>query len=215
MRVSLCLLLLIFSLNGIAQDKKDAAKRLQQANQKLAGEKAALEREKAQLARDKGDLTKERDALKEDADKLKASAARNAREAKKLAGEADKSRADLAAAAGREAALKGELAKTGANLQEAQRNGEQLTRRLANQGETSRHWQAKTDACEGKNVQLLELNGELLGRYRAKSCGDALVEAEPFTGLGRVRLENLIEEYRDRIQGARFRAAEEPKEKAK
>jgi hypothetical protein len=64
-------------------------------------------------------------------------------------------------------------------------------------------------------VQLLELNGELLGRYRAKSCGDTLAEAEPFTGIGRARLENLIEEYRDRMAGARFKAGDDLKEKTK
>lgn len=215
MRVSLCLLLLMFSLTGIAQDKKDAAKRLQQANQKLAGEKAALEREKAQLAREKGELTKERDALKEDAEKLKGIGARNAREAKKLGEEAAKLRADLGAAAEREAALKGELATSAGNLQEARRNGEQLAKRLANQGETSKHWQARTDACEGKNVQLLDLNGELIERYRAKSCADSLAEADPFTGIGKVRLENLVDEYRERLRGARFKAADDLKEKAK
>jgi seryl-tRNA synthetase len=191
-----------------AQDKKDAAKRLQAVNQKLTAEKAALEREKAQLAREKADLTKERDALSDDAEKYKGAAARNA---KKLREDADKLGAELAAAAEREGALKGELAKTSASLQESQRNGEQLARRLANQNDTSRFWQAKTQSCEGKNVQLLELNGELLERYRARGWA----ESEPLTGISRVRLENLVEEYRDRMASARFRAGDEDKEKEK
>jgi chromosome segregation ATPase len=200
---------------AVAQDKKDAARRLQQINQKLAADKAALEREKAALARDKAELTQERDALKEDAGKLKGAAARKAAEAKKLAEEGEKLRADLAAAAEREAVLKAELAKTAESLQSSQRTAEQLGKRLANQGETSGHWQAKTQACEGKNVELADLNGELLERYRNKGCAEALGEAEPFFGVRRARLENLIEEYKDRIGAARFRAADELKEKAK
>lgn len=213
MRLALCLVLLLGSLNVMAQDKKgqDAQRRLQQANQKLAGEKAALERDKAQLTREKADLAKERDELKEGAGRLKGAAARQARDAKQLREEGDKLKEALAAAAQREEALKGELARTAASLQAAQRNGEQLGKRLGNQGETSKHWQAKAESCEGKNVQLLELNGELLERYRVQ----ALAGAEPFTGITRARLENLVEEYRDRLVGARFKAGEDLKEKSK
>lgn len=208
MRAAFCMLLLMLSMNGMAQDKKgqDAQRRLQQANQKLAGEKAALEREKAQLARDKAELTRERDELKDGAGKLKGAVARHAREAKKLGEEADKLRADLAAAVAREEALRGDLAKTAAGLQEAQRHAEQLGKRLANQGATSSFWQAKTESCEGKNLQLLDINAELLERYRAQ----ALAGAEPFTGITRARLENLVEEYRDRLAGARSRSKETP-----
>lgn len=192
-----------------AQDK-DAMRRLQGVNQRLAADKAALEREKAQLARDKAAAEKERDELREDAAKQKGTAARRAAELKKLEAEAEKLRADLAAATERETALKGELAKTGEALAESKKAGEQLGRRLANQGETSRLWREKTDACEAKNADLARVGAELIDRYRAKSCGDALVEAEPFTGIAKVRAENLLEEYRERIREARFRAADAP-----
>jgi chromosome segregation ATPase len=206
------LAVVLFAAPVAAQDKKDAAKRLQAVNQKLTAEKAAWEREKALLSNDKAQLTRERDTLKVEAEKYKGAAARNAR---KLKEESERLSAELAAAAEREATLKGELAKTTAGLQESQRGAEQLGKRLANQGETSRHWQAKTESCEGKNVELLGLNHELLDRYRAKSCADALAEAEPFTGIGRVRLENLLEEYKDRVSAARFRASDDLKDKEK
>jgi len=206
---------LLLAQPAAAQDKKDAAvRRLQQLNQKLSAEKSALERDQAQLVREKAELEQARDALGADLARQKGAAGRQAREAARLAEEATKLRAELAATAQREAALKAELATNAAALQAAQRNGEQLARRLGNQGDTSRHWIAKTESCESKNVQLLELNGELLERYRAKTCADAMAEEEPFTGIARVRLENLLQEYRDRLARERFRAADAPAEKA-
>lgn len=205
---------LLLAQPAAAQEKKDAVRRLQQLNQKLAAEKSALERDKARLGREKAELEQAREALGEDLARQKGAVGRHAREAAKLAAEAAQLRAELAATAQREAALKAELATGAAALQTAQRNGEQLARRLGNQGDTSRHWIAKTESCESKNVRLLELNGELLERYRAKTCADAMAEEEPFTGIARVRLENLLQEYRDRLARERFRAADAPAEKA-
>lgn len=205
---------LLLAQPAAAQDKKDAVRRLQQLNQKLAAEKSALERDKARLVREKAELEQAREALGADLARQKGAAGRHAREAAKLAEEATKLRAELAAAAQREAALKVDLATGAEALQAARRNGELLARRLGNQGDTSRHWMAKTESCESNNVQLLELNGELLERYRAKSCADAIAEEEPFTGIARVRLENLLQEYRDRLARERFRAADVPAEKA-
>lgn len=205
---------LLLAQPAAAQDKKDALRRLQQLSQKLAAEKSALERDNGRLVREKAELEQARDALGADLARQKGAAGRHAREAARLAEEATKLRADLAAAAQREAALKAELATGAEALQAARRNGEQLARRLGNQGDTSRHWMAKTGSCEAKNAQLLELGGELLERYRAKSCAEALAEAEPFTGIARVRQENLLQEYRERIARQRFRAADAPAEKA-
>lgn len=205
---------LLLAQPAAAQDKKDALRRLQQLSQKLAAEKSALERDNGRLVREKAELEQARDALGVDLARRKGAAGRHAREVARLAEETTKLRAELAAAVQRETALKAELATNAAALQAAQRHGEQLARRLGNQGDTSRHWMAKTESCESKNVQLIELNGELLERYRAKSCADALAEEEPFTGIARVRLESLVQEYRDRLARERFRSADAPAEKA-
>jgi hypothetical protein len=200
--------ILLFSAAAApAEDRKDA-KQLQAVNQRLAAEKAALERDKAVLLRDKAALTKERDTLKADLDTQSEAATRNGAEARRLRAETGKQRAELAAAAEREAELKDDLAKTSAALKEAKQTGEQLARRLANQGETSRYWQAKTELCEAKNTELAKIGADLLERYRDKSCLDAQAQNEPFTGIARVRLENLMEEYKDRVAASRFKTAD-------
>jgi chromosome segregation ATPase len=210
MNTTACLLgvLLLVATGAQAQDKvQEQAKRQQALIQKLANDKASLERDRAQLSRDKADLSSARDSLKRDLDKQKRQAARGAKESEAL-------RAEVAAAAEREQALKAELAKTTEELQEARRTGEQLTKRLANQSGTSRYWETRADSCGVKNVKLAELNAELLNKYQAKTCGDALMEAEPFTGVRRAEVENMIQEYKDKASRERFDPRADPAAKA-
>lgn len=54
-------------------------------------------------------------------------------------------------------------------------------------------------ACEVKNLKLYEYNVELLGRYQGKGFLDVLKQKEPLTGLKNVEIENLLEEYRDKL----------------
>jgi chromosome segregation ATPase len=185
-----------------AQDKSQE-KRQQVLIQKLANDKAALERERAQLSRDKADLSSARDSLKKELEQKKREATRGARESEAL-------RSEVAAAAEREKSLQIELEKTTAALQEARRVSEQLATRLSNQSSTSRYWQARAGSCGEKNAKLVGLNSELLDKYRAKSCGDAIMEAEPFTGLRRTEMENLIQEYGDRAAKERFDPRADP-----
>lgn len=56
--------------------------------------------------------------------------------------------------------------------------------------------------CRSHNGQLVSAVDDLLDAYRNKGVFDALGEGEPFTGIGRVRLENLLETYRDAVQQA-------------
>ncbi len=56
--------------------------------------------------------------------------------------------------------------------------------------------------CRRDNASLAQSARELLEAYAAKSVLEVLGKAEPFTGIGQVRLENLIERYRERIEDA-------------
>jgi hypothetical protein len=48
---------------------------------------------------------------------------------------------------------------------------------------------------------------QLLERYEKKGCMSSLLEQEPFTQIKRVELENLVEDYRDRLDAAKIPAA--------
>lgn len=55
------------------------------------------------------------------------------------------------------------------------------------------------NVCKNHNGQLYVIGREMMQKYRDKSCQDALAQAEPFTGLKKVEVENLLETWRDRL----------------
>jgi len=192
-------LLLLTAGAPLAQDKKaqDALRRLQATNQRLASDKAQLEREKAKLEEE---LTKGRSVERS----LKSERGNQKKAIGALTEERDALQGELAEADEHAAALAGKLAATEQALAEAQARGEQLARRLANQQKTSGFWQGEADACRAKNSELGKLGNELLVRYRAKTCEEISEQNEPFTGLGRARMENLLEDYRDKLREQRY-----------
>lgn len=53
---------------------------------------------------------------------------------------------------------------------------------------------------EAKNLALYRLGGEILTRYERFGLGDAIGAKEPFTGLSRVKLENLVQGYKNALR---------------
>lgn len=62
---------------------------------------------------------------------------------------------------------------------------------------------AEVAACEGKNLKLYEYGDELMQRYRDKGVFDSLRQAEPLTGLKQAQIDNLLGEYRDKLDAQR------------
>ena len=60
--------------------------------------------------------------------------------------------------------------------------------------------------CERKNLSLFTTAGEILDRYRDYSLGKAITAREPFIGTTRVKLENQVQGYQDRILDQRIAA---------
>jgi len=58
---------------------------------------------------------------------------------------------------------------------------------------------------ERKNLALFLVANEILSRYEEFSLGNALRAKEPFIGLTRTKLENLVQDYQDKIQEQRVR----------
>jgi chromosome segregation ATPase len=59
--------------------------------------------------------------------------------------------------------------------------------------------QRRVDYLETKNVELFKVGNEILDRYEDFSLGNALSAKEPFVGVTRVKLENLIQDYQDKL----------------
>ncbi len=58
--------------------------------------------------------------------------------------------------------------------------------------------------CTATNAELYEAGMELLARYERKGVWDALAQREPVTGLKQVDIENVLQEYADRLDDQRY-----------
>ena len=59
--------------------------------------------------------------------------------------------------------------------------------------------QRTVDDREIKNFALFKLGNEILTRYEKFGLGDAIGAKEPFVGISRVKLEALVQDYKDKI----------------
>ena len=74
----------------------------------------------------------------------------------------------------------------------------------------------KVEDRERKNLELFKTANEILTRYEKFSLGEALSAKEPFTGIARVKLENQVQDYQDKIADERVKPENErPKPKKK
>jgi chromosome segregation ATPase len=178
---------------GDGNMQKSEVRRLQQTARRLMEEKAQLEREKADVE------SKEKETEAKLADATRASSLARARGAT-----LDK---DLQAAADAATQLKARLAETERQLAEqsegrnkAEDEGRRLRAALGAQ-------EAATKDCQAKNVALYRYGQELAEKYKDKGVVDALTQQEPFTGLKRVQIENLLEDYRDKLDSQKIEPA--------
>jgi len=59
--------------------------------------------------------------------------------------------------------------------------------------------QRTVDDRELKNLELYKTGSEILTRYEKFGLGDAIGAKEPFVGLSRVKLENLVQDYKSKL----------------
>ncbi|MFZ3375435.1 MAG: hypothetical protein WA183_07765 [Chthoniobacterales bacterium] len=144
----------------------------------LLSEKAQFEQEKKTLTAKVDALTKQAAADKEQFDTLTSKAGNQEKElleTKESLGKWKTAYEQLVAAAQKSEAARVKLA------------GESIVLKR------------KLEDRERKNAELFKLGNEILTRYEKFGLGDALAAREPFTGLARVKLENLVQDYQDKI----------------
>lgn len=179
--------------------EKQMLRRMQQQMQQVEQEKAAA------LA--------DKDVAERALEESRASAAAAKRQ---IAGErAARSRAEseLKAAQAERDALKAKLAETEKQLADSLAAQRATLQTLAQAESAKKQSEAQLAArqqelktCQTHNGRLYSLSRELMVKYRDKSCQDALAQAEPFTGLKKVEIENLLETWRDHADRERLDA---------
>lgn len=86
------------------------------------------------------------------------------------------------------------FAEASKSLQQLQKEKEQEQKQLS----------GNIQMCEKKNIQLYQVSTELMDKYKSKGIFSALLQAEPFTRLEQVRVDNLLQDYRDKTEAAKM-----------
>jgi DNA repair exonuclease SbcCD ATPase subunit len=206
----LCLLLgplgLIGALPAHGQDDKKAArerevlKRAQQALRQAEEQRAALQSEKTALE-DKLKATTTK------AEKLTAAEKELAIAQRRAAA----SGADLAKSRQTNTELEKKLADAGAKYAQLSQLHTEAIRTIASRDAQIKLGQAsltqvrgETAACEAKNARLYTYGNELMQRYRDKTAFEAIRQAEPLTGLKQAQIDNVLEEYRGKLEAQKI-----------
>jgi len=63
---------------------------------------------------------------------------------------------------------------------------------------------------ETKNLELFKTGNEILERYEKFSLGDALGAKEPFIGITRVKLQEFVQDYKDKLVAQRIAIGQAP-----
>jgi chromosome segregation ATPase len=114
-----------------------------------------------------------------------------------------KKSSDAAQAKSRESitALNADLQHTTQNLHRTESEKNLLQETVVGQAQ-------QLETCESHNVKLLQVNRDLLGQYENKGFFDSLMQREPIIGLKGVELENIVQDYQDRLDRLVFRKKE-------
>jgi len=199
------------SMPSIAADKKDkSARRMQQMVQKIQQEKAALQTQFDQEKEAKVGIEVEVKKLATETSGLKSNLSAVNRKAASLTSSLTQANADkliVETKLQQSQALLESTQKTLADLslqyQTAQRDlqvNEQerlkLTANLTQKGKA-------LEVCHTKNAKLYDFGLDLVKFYDKPSSLQTVLRVEPFTQLKRVELENILQNYNDKLDEQR------------
>jgi chromosome segregation ATPase len=168
--------------------------RLKQMLQTLTGRLRAAETERNTLLSDKAQLEQEKKTLTAKIDALNKQVAE------------DKTKLDTLEAKQKELDdTKESLAKWKAAYEQIQTAAQKSETERARLASESIILKRKVEDRERKNFELYKTANEVLTRYEKFGLGDAMAAKEPFTGITRVKLENQVQDYQDKIADQRVK----------
>jgi hypothetical protein len=200
----------VFAQSGAKKPDPGMARQAE-AIRSLQASQSQLKAENAKLLADKAAADDARAALERrlasDRDRVQAQSRRQVGEKESTIARLERELAQ----ARKEASDTGERLKQaeGQRQAESMRTQEALARvkdqeALLAQGATdSRDLAGRLTACRGNNIALSGITSDLLTAIERGGYGDALVRTEPFSGFKRVRVETLLQEYRDKVDDQR------------
>jgi chromosome segregation ATPase len=194
--VTLTLCLMAASSQAQVQRSGNADARVAQQLQQLANEKVALQAEN--------------NKLKQELEQVKAQLQKSSSTAKELENRNRVLQASSASRTTNNQQAEEQLERTRAQMQELVakfRETAQTLRDVETDRATAKSQLAAKEreykVCVDRNAGLYELNDEVLDRMEDRGFWSQLAEREPFTRLKRTQLENLIDDYRYRVEELR------------
>lgn len=195
--VAVALCSLATGVQAQVQRSGDPNARVAQQLQQLSSEKVALQAEnnklKQELEQAKAQLQKSSSAAKELENRnrvLQASAGRGNAANQQTEEQLEKTRAQMQE-------LVTKFRETVQTLREVETDRATVKSQLATR-------ERDYKVCVDRNVGLYEINNEVLDRMEDRGFWSQLTEREPFTRLKRTQLENLIDDYRYRVDELRL-----------
>jgi hypothetical protein len=182
-----------------ANREREALRRAQMQLQQTQGQLATLEADNAKLGAERDLALKESKAAQSKVRKLNKSLAEEKQQAAQLLKDMEAHKQDFAASQTRLTDTEAKLAETAKTLAQTRQTLAQTEADKRQLDGVKSRQEREIASCETKNLKLYQTGRDLMTRFEQKSCGEILAQKEPFTGLKRVEVENLLEEYRDKL----------------
>jgi len=187
-----------------ATREREVLRHAQQQIQKATQELAVLQ-QKATAAEG------ERAALAQDLEQTKAKGKADAGARQKLqlgvqtlTAERDEMKTKLEAKTAEAQALTAKISSLELEVATTAKQSQQL---LTQASERQTKLMSRAEVCEQSNAKLYATGRELVDQCRDRSASDLILRLEPFTGLGRVGVENRLEGVRDQLDSAKIPAS--------
>ena len=176
---------------------KDQSRRLQQQLRQAEQEKAQLNQKVAETESQLKEVQEKSVASKRQAEEASGRASRLSKELDNLRSQAAAEKESLTA----------KLTETERKLADLQRSFAAEKQQLESAAARQRTALA---GCAERNARMYKLGNELLDKYEEKSCFTSALQAEPFTGLKRARIEKMIEEEREKLDKDELNPGKQP-----
>jgi len=190
--------------------EKQMLRRMQQQVQQIDQARAQAEQEKAAALADK-------DTTERELEKIRSGEASSKRQLASERAARSRAEADLKALQAENDALRTRLADAEKQLADSLALQRVTAQTLVHVDSAKKQMEGQLSGkahdlqvCQTHNGQLHAIGREMMQKYRDKSCQEALAQAEPFTGLKKVEVENLLETWRDHLDREKLGAAGQP-----
>jgi chromosome segregation ATPase len=180
-------------------EKRALEQQLVRARVQVEGQLRGLQSEMEKLRSEKDLLLEEKSKTQMELEKVKARAASLEASQKEIKDTAEKLQAESEAHAKAQAkALKDQQQETERLLAERRQAEAELQSAL-------KATQQKLERSESHNARLAVIAEELTEKYKNKGVTTSILQAEPFTQIEKVEMENLLAEYRERIEDEKLK----------